>query len=199
MNDLALDLPAATSPSVQLRIDIVEATIVVFSRLGYRSSSVDDVAEQMNVPADVILHEFPSWSGLVLAVIDRWNRRRLERVAAVSKGRGTIFALRTLVAYNVADPGLMRLLVSLANEAADPTHPASTYFRQRYQDFHGFIQQSLTSDIALGLAPDDIEPAAVADQLVALYEGLQLQAMLRPKFDLAIAFNRAMDYFTDSW
>ncbi|AMM20061.1 hypothetical protein AX769_07650 [Frondihabitans sp. PAMC 28766] len=199
MNDLALEQPAATSHSVQLRIDIVEAAIVAISRLGYRSTSVDDVAEELNVPSDIVLHEFPSWSGLVLAVVDRWNRRRLERVSAVSKGRGTIVMLRTLVAYNVSDPGLMRLLVALANEASDQSHPAAQYFRERYEDFHSFVRQSIIDDVSRGLAPDDVEPAAVADQLVALYEGLQLQALLRPRFDLAIAFNRAMDYFADTW
>ncbi|RKR75150.1 TetR/AcrR family transcriptional regulator [Frondihabitans australicus] len=198
MND-TLEQPQATSPSVQLRIDIVEATIVVFTNRGYRATTVEDVADQMQIPVEDVEREFPTWPGLVLAVIDRWNRRRLERVVAVAHGRGTIQMLRTLVAYNVAEPALMRLLVSLANEAADPTHPAAKYFRERYQDFHTMIQQGLREDIANGLAPDDIEPAAVAEQIVALYEGLQLQAMLRPRFDLGAAFNRAMDYFTDSW
>jgi AcrR family transcriptional regulator len=198
MND-TLEQSQATSPGVQLRIDIVEATIAVFTRLGYRATSVDDVADEMNVPTDVILHEFPSWSGLVLAVIDRWNRRRFERVFAVAAGRGTITTLRTLVAYNVAEPALMHLLVALANEAADPGHPAARFFQERYQDFHVTIQQGLRADVENGIAPADLDPSAVADQLVALYEGLQLQAMLRPSFDLGVAFNRAMDYFTDTW
>jgi hypothetical protein len=93
----------------------------------------------------------------------------------------------------------MRLLVALLSVAGNPEHPMSTYLRSRYQLFFSQIRRGLEHDIAVGRAPHTMEPRRGAEQLIALYEGLQLQAMLRPDLDLVPAFDRAVARLERGW
>ncbi|GAA4680291.1 TetR/AcrR family transcriptional regulator [Frondihabitans cladoniiphilus] len=199
METPAVDAPRALGLDVRGRIEIVEGAIRTFASRGYRATTREDIALELGITVDEILSQFPSWPGLLLAVIDRWNNHRLLAVQRAVGDRGTLEFMRELIEHNVREPGLMRLLVGVSSEAADPTHPAAPYFRERYQLFHELIEAGIQNDVDRGLAPTGLVPSIMADQLIALYEGLQLQAMLRPEMDLAASFNRAVKYLTQGW
>ncbi|KTR08817.1 hypothetical protein NS184_04660 [Curtobacterium luteum] len=148
--------------------------------------------------AELELH-FPSWDGLVLAAVDRWNGGRMEEVAAEVGDAATVDLLRAIVASNAEDPALMRLLVALLSVAGNPAHPMASYLRSRYQLFFSRIKRGLERDVAVGRAPHTMEPRRGAEQLIALYEGLQLQALLRADMDLVQAFDRAVARLEAGW
>jgi hypothetical protein len=75
----------------------------------------------------------------------------------------------------------------------------ATYLRSRYQLFYAQIKRGLEHDIAVGRAPHTMDPRRGAEQLIALYEGLQLQALLRSDLDLVPAFDRAVARLERGW
>ncbi|WP_181429235.1 TetR/AcrR family transcriptional regulator [Curtobacterium sp. MCSS17_008] len=190
---------AAAAATLHLRITIVGATVDLLRDVPFHEARVDAVAERMGITTAELRQHFPSWDGLVLAALDRWNGARMDEVTREVGDGSTVELLRAIVASNAEDPALMRLLVALLSVAGNPAHPMATYLRSRYQLFFSQIKRGLQHDIAVGRAPHTMDPRRGAEQLIALYEGLQLQAMLRADLDLVPAFDRAVARLERGW
>lgn len=190
---------AAAAATLHLRITIVGATVDLLRDVPFHEAHAGMVADRMDITVDELHQHFPSWDGLVLAALDRWNGNRMDEVTREVGGGPTVDLLRAIVASNAEDPALMRLLVALLSVAGNPAHPMATYLRSRYQLFTSQIRRGLEHDIAVGRAPHTMDPRRGAEQLLALYEGLQLQAMLRSDLDLVPAFDRAVARLERGW
>lgn len=190
---------AAAAATLHLRIMIVGATVDLLRDVPFHQASVAAVAERLSISVAELEQHFPSWDGLVLAALDRWNGGRMDEVTREVGDRSTVEFLRAIVASNAEDPALMRLLVALLSVAGNASHPMAPYLRSRYQLFFQQIRRGLEHDIAIGRAPHTMEPRRGAEQLLALYEGLQLQALLRSDLDLVPAFDRAVSRLERGW
>jgi AcrR family transcriptional regulator len=190
---------AAAAATLHLRIMIVGATVDLLRETAFHDARPEHVAARLGLTLDELQQHFPSWDGLVLAAVDRWNGGRMDSVTREIGDGTTVDLLRAIVASNDQDPALMRLLVALMSVAGNPDHPMSTYLRSRYQLFYGQIKRGLEHDVAVGRAPHTMDPRRGAEQLIALYEGLQLQALLRPDVDLVPAFDRAVARLERGW
>jgi AcrR family transcriptional regulator len=190
---------AAAAATLHLRIMIVGATVDLLRDVPFHQATSAAVASRLGISTAELEQHFPSWDGLVLAALDRWNGGRMDEVTRDVGDRSTVEFLRAIVASNAEDPALMRLLVALLSVAGNETHPMAPYLRSRYQLFYQQIRRGLEHDIAIGRAPHTMEPRRGAEQLIALYEGLQLQALLRPDLDLVPAFDRAVSRLERGW
>ncbi|WP_447656178.1 TetR/AcrR family transcriptional regulator [Microbacterium sp. M1A1_1b] len=190
---------AAAAATLHLRITIVGATVDLLRDVPFHEARPDAVAERLDITVHELQQHFPSWDGLVLAALDRWNGARMDEVTREVGDGSTVQLLRGIVASNAEDPALMRLLVALLSVAGNPAHPMSSYLRSRYQLFFAQIKRGLEHDVAVGRAPHTMEPRRGAEQLIALYEGLQLQALLRADLDLVPAFDRAVGRLERGW
>jgi hypothetical protein len=65
--------------------------------------------------------------------------------------------------------------------------------------FHAHVQRTLAHDIEVGREPTTMNPASGAEQLIAMYEGLQLQSMLRPNMNVLESYDRAVTRLRDGW
>jgi AcrR family transcriptional regulator len=190
---------AAAAATLHLRIVIVGATVDLLRDVPFHEARPDQVAERLDISVQELSQHFPSWDGLVLAALDRWNGARMDEVACEVGDGSTVDLLRAIVASNAEDPALMRLLVALLSVAGNPDHPMSTYLRSRYQLFFAQVKRGLERDVATGRAPHTMDPRRGAEQLIGLYEGLQLQALLRNELDLVPAFDRAVARLERGW
>jgi AcrR family transcriptional regulator len=190
---------AAAAATLHLRIMIVGATVDLLRDVPFHEARPDQVAERLDISVQELSQHFPSWDGLVLAALDRWNGARMDEVACEVGDGSTVDLLRAIVASNAEDPALMRLLVALLSVAGNPDHPMSTYLRSRYQLFFAQVKRGLERDVATGRAPHTMDPRRGAEQLIGLYEGLQLQALLRNELDLVPAFDRAVARLERGW
>lgn len=190
---------AVAAATLRLRIKIVGTAVDLLRDVPFHEARAEMVAERMGLTLAEMQQHFPSWDGLVLAALDRWNGARMDSVTAETAGKTTVELLRAIVASNVEDPALMRLMVALLSVAGNDAHPMSSYLRSRYQLFYSQIRRGLEHDIATGRAPHTMDPRRGAEQLIALYEGLQLQALLRPELDLVPAFDRAVARLERGW
>jgi len=184
---------------LELRRTIVAAAVETFRRRAFHETTLEAVAETAQLPLDAVTAQFPVWNGLVLAAVDRWTAERTSPLLPVMSSHGTVLFLRRIVQSNIEDPSLMRLLSALVNVAATPGHPLSELLQRDWSRFHRMVADGLRRDVELGREPSTMAPARGAEQLLALYEGLQLQSMVRPRMDLLDAYDRAVTRLRDGW
>jgi hypothetical protein len=192
----AVELPAEEA---RARTEIVAAMIQVLRVRPLHETTPELVAAAASRTVDELQDTFPSWDGLLLATIDQWNAQRTAPLMAIAGAKGTVLFLRAIVTANVRDPALMRFLTSTLNIAATPQHPLAPMLHSRWRNFHAFVQQSLQQDIRVGREPNTMEPARGAEQLLATYEGLQLQSMVRPEMNMLDSYDRAITRLRDGW
>lgn len=162
----------ARLPAAERRRQIVEVTTRLVAERGFWGLSMQDVADGCGLTVPGLLHHVGSKDGLLVAVLDRRDEEDMRSVFAQAPAslRETCAAL---VRRNAAQPEIVRLFAVLEAESLTPDHPAHTYFSERQQR-----TVEMLSQLAQGEAED---PAALARQIVALMDGLQLQWLRYPE------------------
>lgn len=157
------------------------------------------VSEAAGVDQEVVQRQFPTWESLVAVAVMRWHEGRIAPLLATAGGGGAVVFLERLIAANLADPRMMRLLVSTLTAGADAANPAAPFYRNQYAGFHRTVRGLFEQDVLAGREPATIDPRRAADQLLALYEGLQLQGMLRDGLDVLAAFRDVTGRLRRGW
>ena len=68
----------------------------------------------------------------------------------------------------------------LAAESIDDDHPGHEWFVERYRQSRQFVAERLIEEQRVGLIRDDVDPGLIAAQILAMFDGLQLQWLLEP-------------------
>jgi AcrR family transcriptional regulator len=197
--DLGVDGSSLRAGDAQLRERVVHAAIGIFRVRALTDVTLADVATAAGAELGEVEAEFGCVSDLVIVVIDVWNRDRMTPLQSTAEQWGAVAFLRGIVLANIADPALMRLLTAMVNIAGAPHHPIAPVLQQQWVQFHAHVQRALARDIEVGREPSTMEPASGAEQLIAVYEGLQLQSIFRPNMDLLASFDRAVTRLRDGW
>lgn len=161
------------------RREIVEQATAVFGELGYRGTSLRDVAARCGISHTGLLHHFPSKEALLQAVLQQ--RDRIDRAWMDDTGSHGLDGLRRLVelvALNATRRGIVESFTVLSAEAASKDHPAHDYFVQRYHDSIATNARTYDQARAIGALHPSVDPDAAARHLTALMDGLQLQWLL---------------------
>lgn len=157
------------------KADIVDAAFHVFAESGYGGTSVREIARRAGINHATLLHHFPKKTLLLQAVLE--HRDELQHIEP-STLDGTLALLLGIAVRNEETPGLTKLFTLLAAEAADPDHPAHSYFRERLVALRYKIAHHIELAQTTGQVAADVDPEVAATDIVALWEGLQLQAPL---------------------
>jgi AcrR family transcriptional regulator len=155
------------------------------------------IAERVGMSAPGLLHHFPTKEDLLIELLALRQEGDAARVTALtSVGGGRILdALLVLGARNADSPGLVRLFTMLAAESVDDDHPGHDWFVERYRQSRRFVAERLIEEQRVGLIRDDVDPELVAAQILAMFDGLQLQWLLEPgEVDMVTALD---DYLGD--
>lgn len=154
------------------------------------------VAEVAGVAPDVVDRLFPTWDALLLVTYDRWTQLRGTR--RKNPPSCTIAYLRTTLAEDVADPGLVRVLAGVITIAASDTRFAEL-FRKRFEEYAEQLESGLQRDVDAGNEQLSIPTHQAATQLLAVYEGLQIQMLVRPHLDVLVEYDRAVRTLRQGW
>jgi AcrR family transcriptional regulator len=166
----------------QRRREIVEAAADVFADRGYSGGSLRQVAKDIGVSVTSVMHHFPSKEVLLEAVLEHADAeaaREIDLDAGRDGLRGTVVRLART---GQDHPNLLRLLAVLSAEASAAEHPAHDWFVERYRRVEDTVSGWAEAD-RIG----DLDPAGtrvLARRVIALWDGLQLQWLLRRDFDL---------------
>ena len=168
---------------VAKREEILSTALVVIAREGYRNTSVRDLAEAVGLSQAGLLHYFSSKEELFTEVLRK--RDAVDHAAMQDSGLGPVDALVKVMRHNATVPGLVHLYDQLSAEAADPDHPAHTFFVERYATLHGHLTRAIEQAQSDGAVPPSLDADTAATVMVAAADGLQTQWLLDPAVDMA--------------
>ncbi|WP_234045989.1 TetR/AcrR family transcriptional regulator [Streptomyces adelaidensis] len=173
------------------RLRILDTAVDHFAERGFHASSLARIAKAVGITQGGLLHHFRTKEDLLVQVLERIDDNDQERFFARDFGSAAeMFAvLVKLAEYNSTRLGRTRMFNILAAEAGDPGHPAHAYFVKRYAMVVDTVSGALRRAIETGELRPDTDVVAVAQELAAVMDGLQVQWVLDPKgFDMTGRF-----------
>lgn len=160
---------------------ILEQAVAAFGTSGFDNATLTDIAAACGVSRQGLLHHFPSKEDLLTAVLAR--RDELDGAsfaAAISGNRTPAEALAETMSANAELPTVMRLYTVLSAEATNPEHAAHDYFSTLYVRLRAQLTEAISTAQTAGEIPAAWSAETFATMLLALKDGLALQALLSP-------------------
>lgn len=156
---------------------ILDAAVVAFADQGYEGTSLARIAEQVGLSQPGLLHHFPSKRALLLAVLERRDTVDSDRFGLPGRvsGLAALDAMVELMAQNATVPGLVQSFTVLTGESAAARHPGRDHFARRYGRIRDELGLALRDGVDRGEIRADTDCAAVAAEVFAVMDGLQVQ------------------------
>ena len=169
---------------------VVRSALQAFAANGYSGSSLAGIAAAAGLTTAGLLHHFPSKEELLIAVLKERDRAAGERFHLRGlQGLEVLDALVEVVKANVSTPGLVRAFTVLMGESAAEDHPAGPWFKERYPRRRDNLAAALRESIKNGEVHAKTDTDAVAAEVIAMMDGLQVQWVLDPdRVDMAKLF-----------
>lgn len=162
------------------RVDkILDVALELFAANGYRATTMSEIAERVGLSYPGLMHHFPTKEDVLAAVL----RRRDERSSALAPEASRLppfERLLTIADDMRADPAAVALHCVLIAEATAPDHPAHAYFTHRTAEIRDRLTSAMAELRQQGLLRPDADPASLAQMVLALLNGLQLQWLYHP-------------------
>lgn len=181
-------MPRSSIPAEVRREQIINAAIELFSDVGYRSTSLRDIAAHVGITHPGLLYHFHTKEELLQTVLDRRdadNRKRFDLDPTLHSPRELLtLILRQVAVATSENSGMIELFATLSAEATSKDHPAHDYFRERYASFVGGCVGVLNGLAATGELKFDFDHELYAQSWIALWEGLQIQWLYDHEVDI---------------
>jgi AcrR family transcriptional regulator len=163
------------------REEILRAANELFAAQGFHGTSLSSIATRVGLSEPGLLHHFPSKEHLLLELLALRHEHDGERVArALAAHAGLADAVLGLCRENQGTPGLVRLFAIIAAESVDDDHPAHDWMVDRYRTLRSRMAARIETEQREGRIDPALDPAATTAQLLAMWDGLQIQWLLDP-------------------
>jgi AcrR family transcriptional regulator len=170
------------------REQILERASVLFAANGFGATSMREIAAACGLTPAGLSHHFVDKETLLLALV---QKREQEQVTAFEGMHWSDWA-RSVERQNRENRAMTQLFAILSAEAIEQGHPAHEYFVERYRRLRERFAEFLCAQ--RGGTELTAEDRTNANVLIALWDGLQLQAMLDPEVDMEAAFEKAIEF-----
>jgi AcrR family transcriptional regulator len=163
-------------PASPSRERILDAAVRAFAEQGYEGTSLATVARSVGMSQPGVLHHFPSKRALLLAVLAR--RDSDDRTAFAldrTHGLAVLDRLVEIAVHNATIPGMVQSFSVLAGESAAEHHPGHEHFTRRYAAIRHELAAALARGVDDGEIRSGVDCQAVAAEIFAIMDGLQLQ------------------------
>jgi len=174
---------------------ILAAANDVFAAQGFHGASLATIATRVGLSEPGLLHHFPSKEHLFLELLTLRHDHDSERVArALADHEGFLDALLGLCRENQGTAGLVRLFTILVGESVDADHPAHDWMVERYRGLRERFVARIEAEQRAGRVASGVDARTLGPQLIAMFDGLQLQWLLEPDaVDLSAVFADFLD------
>ena len=174
---------------------VLQAALRALATNGYKGSSLASIAAAAGLTNAGLLHHFPSKNELLVAVLaerDRLDGARFHLRQA--SGLAALERLEELVAHNAGQPELVRAFTVLLGESVGEDHPARRWAQERYPRRRANLAAALRAGVDSGEIRSDVDHEAVAAEIIAMMDGLQVQWVLDPEgIDMRALFTHYLD------
>lgn len=181
------------------REQILQAAMRQFADDGYQNASFAAIAQEVGLSLPGLIHYFPTKVDLLLAILER---RDLENVKALGgpdlAWRALFAALVEIVQANTQIPGVVRTFAILNAESLTRDHPAAAWFGNRVHSVGLTLAQILRRGVDSGEIRADIDADALAAELIAMMDGLQMLWLRSPaEIDMVAIFRAYVERLAD--
>lgn len=161
---------------------ILAAALDVFAERGHRGTSLTEIASRVGMTQPGLLHHFGTKDELLLEVVrEREERSKQAIVDHLSPSTLRIQqAIEALAEVNQHAVVEQLLLTTLSAEAIPAEHPLHQYFVRRYRENRKRFAEALRQAQTEGVIRPDVDPVAIAKEIIATLDGLRLQWLLDP-------------------
>jgi AcrR family transcriptional regulator len=167
------------------REEILTAAMRRFAEDGYQSAAIGDIAQDVGLSLPGLLHHFPTKVDLLLAILER---RDLESAGIIDHRSDLPTLLAGLVEVfrrNAEIPEVVRAFAILNAESLTRDHPAKAWFLERATQLRKSIAMTFGRAVADGTVDGNIDGSAMAAELIAVMDGLQMLWLRDPdRFDM---------------
>jgi AcrR family transcriptional regulator len=181
------------------RRTLVDATITLLARDGYRAASVGRIQEESGLSRGLVNYHFGAKLKLMEAVVERikavhHHETVGEHGRATMTGFEQVMELFDSYLYRIRHrPEGSRAMLVLATESMADAPELRSAVQEAYADLREEMSGLLRAGIADGTIRDDIDPAGHAALLTAVLRGHVLQYFVDPDgFDLEGARTAAL-------
>ena len=183
------------------REQIIDAATAVFAEYGYAGGSVRTIADRIGVSPASLLQHFGSKEGLLMAVLEDWDRHTVEAQLTDVTGLDYFRRLPEVMGAHLSNRGLLELFSTIAAEASSPSHPAHEFIQRRYTDnlatLARHLQQAVDAGDVAPLTPAEID---IEVRLVtAVLDGIGLQWLLDPTTDVVASIATYVNRTIAGW
>jgi AcrR family transcriptional regulator len=172
------------------REEILTTALRVISERGYHGTTLRGIGRELGVEPAHLLYYFTSREDLLREVIQRWDAGSF---AVAGEGADSLEVFSGAIAHNVEIRGVLHLYLGFAAEAVDPQHPAHAFFRDRFAVNVAELAAAIRTGQQEGSVLPELHPERTARMLMALADGLQLQALMDPAVDAPAELDAALD------
>ena len=196
--------PATRGPyrtGIARRAQLVAIAMEVFGQRGFAGSSLRTIADRAGVSHATLIQHFGTKEGLLIAVLQAWERQSAEHDLSDVSGLAYLRRLPDIMAGHRRNRGLLELFTTITAEASNPEHPAHDYVVQRYETNLRTFSRRLREAVESGdVGPlSEAQIALEARLLTAALDGIGLQWLLDPSMDIALATTTYLDRAIASW
>lgn len=183
------------------REQIVASAITVFGEVGFAGGSIRTIAERVGVSHVTLLQHFGSKEGLLMAVLQEWDRQTVEARLTDVAGLDYFRRLPEVIGAHLQNRGLLELFTTIAAEASSPSHPAHASIQRRYTDniatLAGHLQQAVDAGDVAAFTTTEIEREVRL--VTAVLDGIGLQWLLDPSTDVTGCVETYINRTIDAW
>jgi AcrR family transcriptional regulator len=141
-----------------------------------------------------VTHHFPDKTALLQAVLDAADHEIQPAWGFARAGHlSTAEAVLQVVRRNLSRPEMLRMLALVAAEGSSGDQPIHGWLVRRYDRLRAFIRESIARDQESGHVATQQDPGFLADAVIALWDGLQLQWLIDPRVDMAGRMRTALE------
>ncbi|RMI33165.1 TetR/AcrR family transcriptional regulator [Streptomyces triticirhizae] len=152
-----------------------------FATRGYHNASLAEIAERSGLTQAGVLHHFRTKAGLLTGVLELRDKSDIEALGdGRPRGLGLLRHLVNTARLNAEREGIVRLYTVLSAESVTEGHPAQGYFRSRYAGLREMVVAALREAVEAGELAPSLPVASVANGIIAVMDGLQVQWLLEP-------------------
>ena len=183
------------------REQIIDAATAVFAEYGYAGGSVRTIADRIGVSPASLLQHFGSKEGLLMAVLEEWDRHTVEARLTDVTGLDYFRRLPEVMGAHLANRGLLELFSTIAAEASSPSHPARGFIQQRYADNLATLATHLREAVETGDIAE-LTPAEIDQEVrlvTAVLDGIGLQWLLDPSTDVIASVETYINRTVAAW
>jgi AcrR family transcriptional regulator len=171
--------PYATS--ARRRTAIAQAALDIVLEQGHNEITLQSVADRAGISLTGLVYYCPNRDALMIAAL----RRHEEELEPPLPDRDFLDSIPARATAGVERQNIARLFSTLVVDAVDPDHPAHAYIKNRYQRLAHVLAEDIRQRQGTGAINRSIHPEDAARRIIAAWDGLQLQWLIEPAFDIA--------------